>query len=199
MQSEPNQMYQSLISESIFKPLQTNKFEGEKISEITATFKSQLVNPEKFLKHHLNLREIYDHPAESFVKQLKVLNFKDKDIAVILLIKQTLVALRMDYLETKTKAVTKHWQLSRFLPEPNISLIPKQEEFIVEKDQPTKTDLEKAMIKLAQIKMEKHLEIISNQSNQFILDKTIDVHSNKNYQESRILRDLFKSKNLPTY
>eukprot|EP01080_Neovahlkampfia_damariscottae_P012814 gene12814-7166_t len=70
MLSKSNQIYQSLISgvkqhisleiyqEAIFKPLQTNKFEGEKISEITTTFKSQLVNPEKFLKHHLNLREI---------------------------------------------------------------------------------------------------------------------------------------------
>eukprot|EP01080_Neovahlkampfia_damariscottae_P011445 gene11445-4610_t len=88
MQSEPNKIYQSLIS-AIFKPLQTNKFEGEKISEITTTFKSQLVNPEKFLKHHLNLREIYDHPAEGLVKQLKVSDFKDKDIAEILAIKQT--------------------------------------------------------------------------------------------------------------
>eukprot|EP01080_Neovahlkampfia_damariscottae_P012813 gene12813-7165_t len=75
----------------------------------------------------------------------------------------------MDSLGTKTEAATKHLQQSGFLPEPNISPIPKEEEFVIEEDQPTKTDLEKTMIKLAQA------------------------------QIKIILRDLFKSKNLPTY
>eukprot|EP01080_Neovahlkampfia_damariscottae_P002089 gene2089-1961_t len=47
----------------------------------------------------------------------------------------------MDYLGTKTEAATKHLQQSKFLPEPNISPILKQEELYLETEQDEKEEI----------------------------------------------------------